>query len=391
MRSIILHGRGTRMKLLVVSHPCVTPVNQQFFAEVESLSGWELTIIVPSNWRSEYGRVNSVVRWPEFRGRLIGIPVYNSGNIPLHAYRTLWTSLLKRELPDVIYVHHESYALATAQVYLANRLSLKRPIGFYSAQNILKRYPPPIEQIQRTVLRRSSFALPVSSDAEEVLRKKGYQGVSTILPPGIDPNVYNPRQDGQQLRQRLRGSAEEVIIGYVGYIIEEKGLATLLRALSKLKDLHWSLVVVGTGPYATSFERLARQLGLSQQVRQLGYVPHTDVPLYLSAFDLLVLPSETRGGLKEQFGRVIIEALACGTPVIGSNSGEIPRLLQATGGGLIFPEGKAEALARQIRRLVEDPALRRESATKGQARVLTEYTNRSLADRFVLAIEGVAA
>jgi L-malate glycosyltransferase len=379
------------MKLLVVSHPCVTPVNQQFFAEVESLSGWELTIIVPSNWRSEYGRVNSVVRWSEFRGRLIGIPVYNSGNIPLHAYRTLWTSLLKRELPDVIYVHHESYALATAQVYLANRLSLKRPIGFYSAQNILKRYPPPIEQIQRTVLRRSSFALPVSSDAEEVLRKKGYQGVSTILPPGIDPNVYNPRQDGQQLRQRLRGSAEEVIIGYVGYIIEEKGLATLLRALSKLKDLHWSLVVVGTGSYATSFERLARQLGLSQQVRQLGYVPHTDVPLYLSAFDLLVLPSETRGGLKEQFGRVIIEALACGTPVIGSNSGEIPRLLQATGGRLTFPEGKAEALARQIRRLVEDPALRRESATKGQARVLTEYTNRSLADRFVLAIEGVAA
>src|SRR5215217_801964 len=144
MRSIILHGRGTRMKLLLVSHPCVTSVNQQFFAEVEPLSGWELTIIVPSNWRSEYSRVNSVVRWLEFRGHLIGILIYNSGNIPLHAYRTLWMSLLKRELPDVIYVHHESYALATAQIYLANRLSIKQPIGFYSAQNILKRYPPTV-------------------------------------------------------------------------------------------------------------------------------------------------------------------------------------------------------------------------------------------------------
>jgi glycosyltransferase involved in cell wall biosynthesis len=292
-------------------------------------------------------------------------------------------------MPDVIYVHHESYALATAQVYLANRLSIKQPIGFYSAQNILKRYPPPFEQIQRAVLRCSSFAFPVSHDAEEVLREKGYQGTSTILPLGIDPNVYNPRQGGQELRHRLRSSVDEIIIGYVGQIGEQKGLATLLRALSKLKDLHWSLVVVGAGPYATSFERLARQLGLSQQIQQLGYVPHTDVPLYLSAFDLLVLPSETRRNWKEQFGRVIIEALACGTPTVGSASGETPRLLQATGGGLIFPEGRADALAQQIRRLIMDAALRRELATKGRASVLANYTNRSLARRFVQAIEHV--
>jgi glycosyltransferase involved in cell wall biosynthesis len=377
------------MKLLVVSHPCANPINQQFFAEVESLSGWELIIIVPSNWRSEYGIVHGVVRWPGLRGQLIGVPVYNSGNIPLHAYRTLWTSLLKLEMPDVIYVHHESHAFATAQIYLANRLSIKQPIGFYSAKNILKRYPPPFEQIERAVLRCSSFAFPVSHDAEEVLREKGYQGASTILPLGIDPNVYNPRQGGQELRHRLRGSVDEVVIGYLGRIVEEKGLATLLRALSKLKEVRWSLVVVGAGPYEADFERLAHELGLSQRIQRVGYIPHEDAPLYLSAFDLLVLPSETRPNSREQFGRVIIEALACGTPTVGSDSGEIPRLLQATGGGLIFPEGRADALARQIRRLIMDAALRQELASKGRASVLANYTNRSLARRFVQAIEYV--
>jgi L-malate glycosyltransferase len=379
------------MKLLVVSHACANPVNQQFFAEVESLSGWELIIIVPSNWQSEYGTGNGVARWPGLRGRLIGVPVWNPGSIPLHAYRSFWVSLLKREMPDAIYVYHEPYALATAQVYLANRLSIKRVIGFFSGQNILKRYPPPFEQAQRTVFRWSSFAFPVSSSVEEVLRKKGYRGASTILPFSIDPVVYKPSQAAQQLRQRLRSSVDEVVIGYLGRIVEEKGLATLLRALSKLKEVRWSLVVVGAGPYEADFERLAHELGLSQRIQRVGYIPHEDAPLYLSAFDLLVLPSETRPNWREQFGRVIIEALACGTPVIGSNSGEIPSLLRATGGGLIFPEGRADVLAQQIRRLVEDPALRRESITKGQTRVLAEYTNRSLADRFVLAIEGVAA
>jgi glycosyltransferase involved in cell wall biosynthesis len=379
------------MKLLVVSHSCVTPVDQQFFAEVESLSGCELTIVVPSNWQSEYGTGNGVARWPELRGRLTSVPVWNPGSIPLHAYRSFWVSLLKREMPDAIYVHHEPYALVTAQVYLANRLSIKRVIGFYSAQNILKRYPPPFEQAHRTVFRWSSFAFPATSSVEEILRKKGYRGASTILPFSIDPGVYKPSQTAQQLRQRLRGSVDEVVIRYLGRIVEEKGLATLLRALSNLKEVRWGLVVVGAGPYETDFERLALELGLSQRIRRVGYISHEDAPLYLSAFDLLVLPSETRPNGSEQFGRVIIEALACGTLVIGSNSGEIPRLLQATSGGLICPEGRTDVLARQIRSLVENPRSRRESATKGQARVLAKYTNRSATDRFVLAIEDVAA
>lgn len=377
------------MRLLVVSHPSARPVNQQFFAEVEAVSGWELTLVAPSNWRDAYGKIRGLARWPGLRGRLVGVPVWNSGSVPLHAYRSLWTTLLKREMPDVIYVHQEPSALSTAQVYLANQLSTKRPIGFYSAQNIAKRYPPLFEQALRAVFRWSSFAFPCSRSVEEVLCKKGYRGASTLLPLGIDPDVYKPRQDVQQLQQSLRDSNSEVIIGYMGRIVEEKGLATLLRALGELKELRWSLVMVGVGPYEAELEVLARRLGLSRRVRRIGYVPHEEAPLYLSAFDLLVLPSETRANWSEQFGRVIIEALACGTPIVGSDSGEIPNLIQATGGGLIFPEGRTQDLARQIRRLIVDAASRRELAAKGRSSVLAEYANRPLAERFVKTIERV--
>jgi glycosyltransferase involved in cell wall biosynthesis len=102
---------------------------------------------------------------------------------------------------------------------------------------------------------------------------------------------------------------------------------------------------------------------------------------------LLVLPSETRPNWKEQFGRVIIEAIACGTPVIGSDSGEIPYVLQATGGGFTFPEGQPEALAEKLQQLILNPLLRSQLVERGRAVVLQNYTNSSLAQRFAQTIE----
>jgi glycosyltransferase involved in cell wall biosynthesis len=81
--------------------------------------------------------------------------------------------------------------------------------------------------------------------------------------------------------------------------------------------------------------------------------------------DVLALPSHTTPTWKEQFGRVIVEALWCGVPVIGSDSGEIPWLIELTGGGLVYPEGDSAALAARLTELREQPALRRELASAG--------------------------
>lgn len=375
------------MNLTVVSHPCATPTNQHFFAVVEEVTGWNITIISPSNWLDDYGKQRDLERWPRFEGRLKAVPVYLSGNIPLHVYKSRLTHILSAASPHAIFVHHEPYAAATAQVYLANATSTKAPIGFFTWQNILKSYPPPFRWTESWVYRNSDFAFPGSQSAELVLRRKGYEGPTTLLPGSIDPSIYYPVSGTDDLFPDWKQPEDQVIIGYMGRVAREKGLGTLLEALRRLPDeLQWRLIVVGEGDYAHEFDQQAEQVGISSQIIRTGYVPHPDAPKYLSAFDVLVLPSETQPNWKEQFGRVLIEAMACGTAVVGSDSGEIPNVIDDTEGGLVFEEGNPEELRRTLQKLIQDAALRNSLSERGRETVRANYSHESLARRFARTI-----
>ncbi|MBD1824069.1 glycosyltransferase family 4 protein [Cyanobacteria bacterium FACHB-DQ100] len=371
------------MKLLIVNHSCTVSVVQQFYAEIEQQTGWELTIVMPENWKDEYGIRRKIERWKDFRGQIISIPVWRSGSIPLHSYRSFFVNLLRKLNPDFIYLHQEPYALVTLQVYLANYFTIRKPISFFTWQNILKRYPIPFRQMERWILKHTDVMFPGSYSAEAVMREKGYTGQSVLMPSGIDPAIYYPRSN--TLKTEL--GAQAVLIGYVGRIVEQKGLKTLLLALNEIRSLPWRLVMIGAGEYEPEFDAIAQQLNLNDRIQKLGFVPFTETPNYLSAFDLLVLPSETRSSWKEQFGRVIIEAMACGTPVIGSDSGEIPHLIAATKGGLVFPEGNAIALSQKLSELILNPELRSHYAATGRQAVLSHYTNALLAQRFAETVK----
>ena len=104
------------------------------------------------------------------------------------------------------------------------------------------------------------------------------------------------------------------------------------------------------------------------------------VPAELRRLDALALPSRTTASWKEQFGRVLIEAMSCGLPVVGSSSGEIPRVIGD--GGLIYPEGDSAALAGALRRLADEPGLRAELGRRGRQRVLDCYTQAALARQY---------
>lgn len=377
------------MKVLIVSHSCTIPVGQQLYAEVERLTGWDLTIITPALWKDPYGNHLSTKRWPDYKGNIISIPVWKSGNVPLHTYRSLFLQLIKEVNPDFIYLYQEPYAVVTFQVYLANFLSLRKPIGFCAWQNIYKRYPFPFHQMESWVLQQTDVMFAGSQSIEEVFRKKGYQGFSTILPLGVNASVYYPQPDAPVLADNLRNGKNQVLIGYVGRIVEQKGLKTLLQALKLIQDLSWQLVIVGTGSYQAKFDTIAQELQLTEQITCVGYVPSADIPRYLSAFDVLVLPSETRQNWKEQFGRVIVESLACGTPIIGSDSGEIPHLLKATEGGLVFAEAQPQDLAKQLRQVINNAELRSQLAEKGREVVLKHYTHPTLASHFVETVKNV--
>jgi glycosyltransferase involved in cell wall biosynthesis len=114
-------------------------------------------------------------------------------------------------------------------------------------------------------------------------------------------------------------------------------------------------------------------------------VQHAEVPGYLITVDVLVLPSITTKRWREQFGRALIEAMACEIPVVGTDSGEIPNLIRETGGGLVVPEGQPSDLADAILRLIGNPSLSRSLAQRGHAAVLRRYSLEAVSDR----LEGI--
>jgi glycosyltransferase involved in cell wall biosynthesis len=377
------------MNLLVVSHPCTTAINQQIYAELEKQTGWKITLVVPEDWKDEFGNILKKEKWPEFAGDLISIPVWKNGSIIFHVYRENWGAFLDAGRFDAIYIHNEPYALAAAQICRANARTLRAPFGFYSAQNILKKYPPPFSWLERMVYSQSAYAFPITEAVEEVLLAKKFRGHSTVCPLPLDPAIYRPRGPEEDRRLIPRDDGE-VVIGYVGRIVEPKGLRTLAAALSLLRDLRWKLVVIGKGDFEETFRQLLSDEGISDRVAFLGFVPHEETPRYLSAFDTLVVPSETQPNWKEQFGRVITEAMACETPVIGSSSGEIPNLIRKSSGGLIFAEKDRVEFAKALQQMITQKQLRQKCGETGRKWVEKEVSLSAVAKKMADTFESVA-
>jgi len=167
-------------------------------------------------------------------------------------------------------------------------------------------------------------------------------------------------------------------VGYVGRLVERKGLMDMIEALPMCPS-EITMLFAGAGEFRAALERRALELGRRAQVRFLPARSIEELPQVMNALDALVLPSWTIPSWKEQFGRVIIEAQACETPVIGSDSGAIPEILGE--GGLVFPERNPAALAAAISHLKANPAQTREMGRAGRLQVERNFTWRRVAEQ----------
>jgi glycosyltransferase involved in cell wall biosynthesis len=371
------------VKLLAVSFPCSEPIRQELYARLQAQTGWDVSIILPEHWRSEHGN-RKPTRWPMFEGELIPLPVLLNGNVPLHLYRARLGRVLARARPDVIFVHHEAYGVATFQAYLANHQSVGAPIGFYSAQNRLKRYPLPFAAAESYVYRHSAFALPITPAAESVLRVKGYKGPAEVLPLPVDTGLFRPNRHTAD-SERRQGS--DLVVGYMGRLVAEKGVDTLLAALARPETAAVRAVIGGDGPEAASLQAQADALGLNGRVRWKGYVPHQEAPDFYRSIDVLVVPTRNNSSVREQFGRVVTEALACGVPVVTSTSGELPHLVSRTGAGWVFPDGDAGALTAILGGLRGRRAELRILGGRGRLEVERQFSLDHVARRFAAVVE----
>ncbi len=356
----------------MVSKALVTGVYQKKLEEMATAADLELLVVVPPKWVE--GRVGTLELDPLFTAgyQLEVQRMALNGRHHLHFYPGLGRAV-RRFQPDLIHIDEEPYNLVAAQATtLAKRAGAKTV--FFTWQNLYRRYPPPFRLFERYTYRHASLGIAGNADAVDVLRRKGFRKPVEVIPQfGVDPEIFAPR---------CSSSAEprSPTIGYYGRLVPEKGVDTLIDAVALLPH-HPRLIIVGAGESLDDLKARAGARGVGDRVEFRGTMPSAKIPSFLHEVDIVVVPSRTRPNWKEQFGRVIVEAMACGVAVVGSDSGEIPNVIGDA--GLTFPEGDVAALVVQLGRLLNDPDLLRRLAESGRQRVLDNYTQRQVAARTV--------
>lgn len=355
------------MRVVMISKALVVGAYRQKTAAMATEPDIDLTVVVPPYWREGHNRLSlEETATPGYR--LVVTPMARNGSYHTHYYPHL-ARLLREIQPDLVHIDEEPYNLAT---WLALRAA--RRIGacalFFTWQNLSRTYPPPFRWLESGVYRHASGGIAGNHAAAQVLSAKGYHRPLTVIPQfGVDPELY---------AAPVRSARADRIftIGYAGRLVEEKGLLVLAAALAQLGG-DWRMRFYGDGPLESALKLRFEELGLATRVSWQTRIPSREMPAVYASLDVVVLPSLTSPNWMEQFGRVLIEAMACETPVVGSDSGEIPHVIGDA--GLIVPEGDSVALAGALARLRDDAELGDDLRRRGRQRVFANYTQAQVA------------
>ncbi|RME57487.1 glycosyltransferase family 4 protein [Candidatus Parcubacteria bacterium] len=362
------------MRVLYIGHTYIVTVNRQKLRELARFDDIELMLVVPKKW-PDYLKTQYVQ--PEDNPSFAFYPTATlfHGSETLYIYFPNLGLYVRRFQPDIIHVEQGPYALAYTQAIINKKLfAPQAKCLFFTWWNLPYTLKPYWRAVEKFNLRHTDYAITGNNDARQILRMRGFNGPVKVLPQlGVDTNLFR-RLDVTGLKQTL--GLTGFTVGFVGRLVPEKGLVTLVEAFAQLPpDCH--LLLVGRGELKSHLLAMAANLGLADRLHLVDTVPHTDVPLYLNCMDIMVLPSLTTPTWAEQFGHVLIEAMACQTPVIGSSSAEIPNVIGEA--GLIFAEGNVKDLAAKLRQLYDNPQLRVELVQRGLRRVQDNFTDRRLA------------
>lgn len=273
------------------------------------------------------------------------IPMAKKGLAGLGALR----SLLKRHGADLVVTHSSTdswlAALACASLRRAPPLVRTRHVSAPISGNAATRW----------LYRKASKHVVTTGEALrlQVMREAGLPASQvTSVPTGIDLQRFRPG-DRMAARRQLNLPADCFIIGIVATLRSWKGHRYLVDAMAALGDPGSLLVIVGDGPGRDNLRSQVQALDLAGRVLMAGN--QTEVELWMQAFDVFVLPSYANEGVPQS----LMQAMACGLPVISTPVGAISEILDDGGTGLMVPPRDASALCSAIRRLRDDEILRK--------------------------------
>jgi phosphatidylinositol alpha-1,6-mannosyltransferase len=379
-----MNGRRPR-RVLSIGHSYCVSLNRRLVNEMAKAGGedWEICAVAPQRFHGDLGWIETRELTDELFP-LKKIATFLSRRAHIFFYGPELRAVM-RESWDAIHCWEEPYVFAGGQVALFTPTGV--PLVFWTGQNVAKRYPPPFSRIERYCIERCAGWMARGRTGEATLLTRGYdRRPHEVVPLGVDVEAFHPDTRARNSIHAKLGwlVAGPPVIGFLGRFVEEKGLSLLTRVLDDLKS-GWRGLFVGGGPLEKQLRRWAARYG--DRVRVVSGVSHERVPHYLNAMDMLCAPSQTAANWKEIFGRMLIEAFACGLPVIASDSGEIPYIVGDA--AVVVGERDRPGWVREIGRLMENPAARRELSEQGLERSRRRYGWPVVARQHVAFLERV--
>jgi len=358
-------------RLLTIGHSYVVAANREL-AHQMALQGqgrWQVTAVAPAHFRGDL-RPIAVEPIANEACALETVPVRLDRVPHLMWFGGRLREILARDW-DVVHCWEEPYTFAASRI--AAHVPARAAFTVASFQNISKTYPWPLRAFERRTMARANGWIAFGETVREALAPRaGYGRPSRVINPGVDMQRFRPDPAARQaIRVRIGWPADAVVVGYLGRFVEEKGIDLLTRSLDGLLREHRiHALFVGGGALESSLRGLAGAHAGRVHV-QTG-VPHDEVPAWLNAMDVLCAPSQSTPAWREQFGRMLIEGMACGVAVIASDSGEMPFVVGDA--GLVVGEADGGAWTEAVERLVTDARTRQDYGARGIVRAHARFT-----------------
>ncbi len=356
------------LRLLTIGHSYVVAANRRLAHEMATQGGrrWHVTTVAPRRFRGDLRQLHLEPIERE-ADRLEPRDVRFDRSPHLMWYRDLAPVLAQNW--DVVHCWEEPYVLAAAQIARAVPPGARFVVATF--QNISKRYPWPLSAFERRSMTRANAWIAFGSTVHDALATRElYAGKpARVIPPGVDTERFKPDQDlRRRMLMKLGWPTADPVVGFVGRFVPDKGIDVLLTAL-RSTAAPWRALFVGGGPMEQDLRRFADEY--RGRVHVETSATHDDVPGWLNAMTILCAPSRTGRRWREQFGRMLIEAMACGVPVIASDSGEMPAVVGDAGS--IVPEDDASRWAAEIDRVLANRVIYEQRAMQGLERARTRF------------------
>jgi glycosyltransferase involved in cell wall biosynthesis len=286
--------------------------------------------------------------------------------------------------PDVVHAHW-----ALPQGLAAKATGKKYIVTVYGGEVFLSRQFRMIALLD-WIIRESFKSYALTTGLRQIMKEFGVTAHLGVMPLGVDTDVFKPALRGSEAVKRKFCPNNELMVLCVGRLVEKKGIEYLIHAFRELKDelKNVKLVIVGDGYLYDHLTGLSKELRLQKDIVFTKEINHEHLPKYYCAADLFVLPSivDSKGNRETQ-GVVYLEAMACRTAVIGTDTGGIPDVISSKQVGVLVPQKDPRKLARAMVSMLSDNKKRSGYAQHGYDHVHKHFTWPIIAERYIKVYE----